>query len=148
VARLKKKEKPITEPWRTIRDALLGLSAPSNNGDKPLLPNHVFVPGARVYAKHTGSPLDMPAKTLKAGAHGVPGGENVLVSPDGAIRYFSIRECARLQTFPDDYCFEGTWKTLVRQVGTAVPVAVVERLAGAIREHLCRSESSRAALGA
>ena len=82
-----------------------------------------------MYEKHTGSPLDMPSKTLKAGVHGVPGGENILVAPDGAIRYFTIRECARLQTFPDDYAFTGCWKTLVRQVGNAVPVAVVESVA-------------------
>ena len=45
--------------------------------------------------------MDEPAKTLKAGNHGVPGGENTLVVGAGEVRYFTIRECARLQTFPD-----------------------------------------------
>ena len=56
---------------------------------------------ARKYlAGHTGSALDEPAKTLKAGDHGVPGGENMLMLPDGTVRYFTVRESARLQTFP------------------------------------------------
>jgi DNA (cytosine-5)-methyltransferase 1 len=78
----------------------------------------------------------MPSKTLKAGAHGVPGGENILLTPDGAIRYFTIRECARLQTFPDNYAFVGTWKSLVRQIGNAVPVTLVELIATEIHNHL------------
>jgi DNA (cytosine-5)-methyltransferase 1 len=70
--------------------------------------------------------LDEPAKTLKAGDHGVPGGENMLVKPSGAVRYFSIREAARLQTFPDDYEFFGAWSEAMRQLGNAVPVRLAE----------------------
>jgi DNA (cytosine-5)-methyltransferase 1 len=128
IERLKKQSKPVLLAWRTVRDALVGLPLPAAKDDYCNIPNHILVPGARVYPSHTGSPIDMPAKTLKAGDHGVPGGENILVTPDGAIRYFTIRECARLQTFPDDYAFLGTWKPLVRQVGNAVPVVVAERL--------------------
>lgn len=136
VDRLRKKEQPGLLAWRTIRDTLVGLPEPVSKGQDLAMPNHVFVPGARVYPGHTGSPVDMPSKTLKAGAHGVPGGENILVAPDGAIRYFTIRECGRLQTFPDEYTFIGTWKSLVRQVGNAVPVALVEHVGTAIYDHL------------
>ena len=52
--------------------------------------NHVFQPGARSYPGHTGSPLDQPAKALKAGVHGVPGGENMMVKDDGTIRYWVL----------------------------------------------------------
>jgi DNA (cytosine-5)-methyltransferase 1 len=136
VERLRNRPEPQSLPWRTIRDALVGLPLPVTKDQEPRIPNHILVPGARVYPSHTGSPLDMPSKTLKAGDHGVPGGENILVTPDGAIRYFTIRECARLQTFPDEYTFLGTWKPLVRQVGNAVPVAVVEQLGKAIMGRL------------
>jgi DNA (cytosine-5)-methyltransferase 1 len=136
VQRLKQRPEPRSLPWRTIRDALVGLPLPVAQDEEPRIPNHVLVPGARVYPSHTGSPIDMPSKTLKAGDHGVPGGENILVTPDGAIRYFTIRECARLQTFPDEYTFIGTWKPLVRQVGNAVPVAVVELLGKAIADRM------------
>jgi DNA (cytosine-5)-methyltransferase 1 len=134
--RLKSGPKPTLLPWPTIRDAFVGLPLAVAPGQEPMLPNHILVPGARVYPKHTGSPFDMPSKTLKAGDHGVPGGENVLVTPDGAIRYFTIRECARLQTFPDDYAFLGNWKSLVRQLGNAVPVRLVEHVGRAILARL------------
>jgi DNA (cytosine-5)-methyltransferase 1 len=80
--------------------------------------------------------LDEPAKTLKAGDHGVPGGENMLLKPDGSVRYFTVRESARLQTFPDDYVFSGSWTENMRQLGNAVPVRLAEVIASSIRNHL------------
>ena len=38
-----------------------------------------------MYAGHSGSKLDEPSKTIKAGAHGVPGGENMVVLDNGTI---------------------------------------------------------------
>src|SRR5690242_14055385 len=81
--------------WRTVRDVISDLPKPSV-GIRELISNHRFQPGARVYPGHTGSLLDAPAKTLKAGDHGVPGGENMLAYSDGSVRYFTIRESARL----------------------------------------------------
>lgn len=120
-----------TSPWMTVRDAISDLPDPErwpNSG----VPNHVFNPGARSYPGHTGSPLDEPGKTLKAGDHGVPGGENMLVRPDGSVRYFTVREAARLQTFPDDYVFQGAWSEAMRQLGNAVPVRLAETIARSV----------------
>jgi DNA (cytosine-5)-methyltransferase 1 len=108
--------------WATVRDTLADLPLPAKDHSSIKLPNHRFQPGARSYPGHTGSPLDEPAKTLKAGDHGVPGGENMVAMPDGSVRYFSVRESARLQTFPDDYRFNGSWSEAMRQLGNAVPV--------------------------
>jgi DNA (cytosine-5)-methyltransferase 1 len=74
------------------------------------------------YHGHTGNPIDRPAKTVKAGVHGVPGGEHVLVRDDGSYRYLTVRECARLQGFPDCYRFEGPRSEAMRQTGTALPI--------------------------
>lgn len=130
-------EKPALLPWRTVRDALSDLPDPEQ---KPRAAsrhlNHQFQPGARSYPGHTGSPLDEPAKTLKAGDHGVPGGENMLRRPDGSVRYFSVRESARLQAFPDDFLFHGSWTETMRQLGNAVPVTLAEVVATSIRDHL------------
>ena len=84
--------------------------------------------------------LDLPAKTLKAGDHGVPGGENMLLRPDGSTRYFTIRESARLQTFPDGYLLHGAWSEAMRQLGNAVPVALGHLVAGGVAERLITTE--------
>lgn len=118
-------------PWLTVRDAISDLPDPEKYKSRSIA-NHVFNPGARSYPGHTGSPMDEPAKTLKAGDHGVPGGENMLARPDGSVRYFTTREAARLQTFPDDYTFQGAWTETMRQLGNAVPVRLAEAVARSV----------------
>ena len=122
-------------PWKTVRDALQGLPNPKTTPESEWK-NHILVPGARSYAGHTGSLLDEPAKTLKAGDHGVPGGENTLCLRDGNVRYFTVREAARLQSFPDDYIFPVSWTESMRQLGNAVPVRMAEILAMNIGKHI------------
>ncbi|MFQ5450504.1 MAG: DNA cytosine methyltransferase [Nitrospinaceae bacterium] len=126
---------PQEKPWTTVRDAIIDLPDPQKIPASEIL-NHQFNPGARVYKGHTGSPLDEPAKTLKAGDHGVPGGENMVVFPDQRVRYFTVRECARLQTFPDNYAFQGSWTESMRQLGNAVPVTLAALIAHKIKKTL------------
>jgi len=128
-------------PWLTVRDAISDLPDPEKHPWNDVL-NHHFNPGARSYPGHTGSPLDEPAKTLKAGDHGVPGGENMLARLDGSIRYFTVREAARLQTFPDDYKFRGPWTEAMRQLGNAVPVRLAEVVARSVAQTI-RSPNTR-----
>lgn len=128
---------PNTLPWRTTRDAISGLPDPELEPElSSQHHNHRFQAGARSYPGHTGSPLDEPAKTLKAGVHGVPGGENMLLRPDGSVRYFTVRESARLQTFPDQFCFHGSWTETMRQLGNAVPVDLATIIAKSVKRHL------------
>ncbi|ATE66058.1 DNA cytosine methyltransferase [Rhizorhabdus dicambivorans] len=130
-------DRPALKPWRTTRDALIGLPDPElSPREKSEFVDHRYQPGARSYPGHTGSPLDEPAKTLKAGVHGVPGGENMLRRPDGSVRYFTIRESARLQTFPDQMIFHGSWSETMRQLGNAVPVDLAHVVAKSTFEHL------------
>lgn len=137
------------EAWRTVRDALT---------NKPALPppleplkaklehpdflHHFGWPGAREYAGHTPNDLDKPAKTVKAGVHGVPGGETVLRLDDGSIRYMTVREVARVMTFPDDRQLEGPRGEQMRQLGNAVPVDLAKFMAKAVAEAL-RSAANR-----
>lgn len=123
-------------PWLTVRDAISDLPDPEKHPERELVQAHRFQPGARSYAGHTGSPLDEPSKALKAGDHGVPGGENMLRRPDGSVRYFTVRESARIQTFPDEYIFEGSWSETMRQLGNAVPVKLAAVVAGSVCELL------------
>lgn len=127
---------PSLKPWRTVRDAIHDLPDPERPGSTEKALNHRLVPGARAYKGHTGSLLDEPAKTLKAGDHGVPGGENMMALDGGRVRYFTVRESARLQTFPDDYAFHGSWTESMRQIGNAVPVELGRVVATSIRSYL------------
>jgi DNA (cytosine-5)-methyltransferase 1 len=132
------------QPWRTVRDAIADLGQPSRDSTRVEFQNHIFQAGARAYPGHTGSPLDAPAKTLKAGDHGVPGGENMLLYPDGRVRYFTVRESCRLQTFPDGYVFEGSWSENMRQLGNAVPVMLGEKVLGSVQDALGKHATRRA----
>ena len=134
---LKIADRPLDEAWLTVRDAISDLPDPEHApGTAQRFHDHRFQPGARSYPGHTGSPLDEPAKTLKAGVHGVPGGENMLRRPDGSVRYFTIRESARLQTFPDDMVFHGSWTETMRQLGNAVPCQLARIVATGVRDKL------------
>ncbi len=125
------------QAWRTVREALSDIPDPELHPTAASkLLNHRFQPGARSYPGHTGSPLDEPAKTLKAGVHGVPGGENMLLRPNGSVRYFTVRESAELQTFPRDYKFHGSWTETMRQLGNAVPVKLAAVIAGDVAKRL------------
>lgn len=105
--------------WLTCRDAFLGLGTPSFEAK---VSGHEPRGAGKQYEGHTGSPIDEPAKTLKAGTHGVPGGENMVVDRDGTSRHFTVREAARLQGLPDTFELPGSWSQAMRQLGNAVPV--------------------------
>lgn len=127
--------KPVGIRWQTVRDALNGMPEPKTSGVKGWH-NHFLKEGARAYPGHTGSPLDEPSKALKAGGHGVPGGENMFRRVDGSLRYYSVREAARIQTFPDDYELHGAWGEAMRQLGNAVPMKLAATMAHSVAEHL------------
>jgi DNA (cytosine-5)-methyltransferase 1 len=117
---------PPTQPWVTIREALSDLHncKPNTTSHK----DHIIRDGARSYAGHTGSYIDQPSKTIKAGGHGVPGGENMIRFEDDSVRYLTVLEAKRIQTFPDEYQIHGAWTEAMRQLGNAVPVKLAQTI--------------------
>lgn len=151
-------------PWHTLRDAIAGIG---DNKPLPEVPDewldrtehflggfteHIGWPGARIYDGHTPNELDRPAKTVKAGVHGVPGGESVMLldelvadkaAPGGVRykhRYMTVRETARVMTFPDTWELRGPRGEKMRQLGNAVPVALGEVFAKAVAAVLDEAE--------
>ncbi|MCP2169148.1 DNA cytosine methyltransferase [Goodfellowiella coeruleoviolacea] len=141
------------KPWRTLRDALAGddgadplPDVPWNRLDRKqyddMPKEHIGWPDARIYPGHTPNVLDRPAKTVKAGVHGVPGGESVMLtdtlvkgtgkSREYRHRYMTVRETARVMTFPDEWVLCGPRGEQMRQLGNAVPVLLGEVFAKAV----------------
>ena len=59
-------------------------------------------------------------------------------------RPLTVRECARLQTFPDDFVFSGTLGDKIQMIGNAVPVRFAEAVAMSVMADLSdRRPSSR-----
>lgn len=129
---------PLEIPWTTVRDAIGDLPRPSVKNES--ISNHILHPGARVYVGHTGSIWDEPAKALKAGSHGVPGGENVIVEQNGKVRYFTIREMIRLQGLPDSFSINESWVSAIKQLGNAVPVQVGHLFSEALRKQISKKQ--------
>lgn len=75
----------------------------------------------------------LPSKTVIAG--GTAGGGRSHLHPE-IPRTLSVRECARLQTFPDDYVFCGASARQFTQVGNAVPPVLAAHVGKAIAESI------------
>jgi len=63
-----------------------------------------------------------------------------------AHRPITHREAARLQTFPDDFVFEGSKIEIAKQIGNAVPPRLAEAVARSVRRMLMPATSERKAL--
>ena len=79
--------------------------------------------------------LDKPAPTIRACYHGHRG-QSALLPVEESLRMLTERECARIQTFPEDYVFrtrqEGKVGPIYHQIGNAVPVRLAEAMGRAL----------------
>lgn len=131
------------KPWRTLRQATWELPEPlGDRVEHPDWLHHYGWPGAREYPGHSPNDLDRPAKTVKAGVHGVPGGESVMRLDDDSIRYMTVRETARVMTFPDHWELTGPRGEQMRQLGNAVPVDLGRTIADSVATALGRAATS------
>lgn len=59
------------------------------------------------------------------------------------LRRLSVRECAIIQTFPNDFIFKGSIGNMYKQIGNAVPVDLAYKIAELIKKELIKHESNR-----
>lgn len=77
---------------------------------------------------------DLPARTLMA--HLGKDGYSHIHYDSAQARTISVREAARLQSFPDGFTFAGTMNPAFRQIGNAVPPLLAKAVAQVMRETL------------
>lgn len=123
--------------WRTLRDVIGDLPEPTASAEDAVVHGHLAWPGARLYRGHRGSYLDEVSKTIKAGVHGVAGGEHIVHLDDGSYRYLTVRECMRIQDLPDSMNIDDHRTAAMRQIGNAVPPRVAEAFGAAIARTMC-----------
>lgn len=81
--------------------------------------------------------MDRPARTLTVrNLVGATGDMLRIRLPDGRRRTLSVREAARLQSFPDWFTFHGSDKSKFEQIGNAVPPLLALAVAQTVRDRL------------
>lgn len=108
---------PRKIPGKTTLHQMLTDLGPPNGRNGHVL--HGSIP--RPYGSRNGSRLHRPSRTLLAGTGSPAGGTNMFQQADGTYRYYTLREMARIQSFPDTYRLHPTWSRAARQMGNACP---------------------------
>jgi DNA (cytosine-5)-methyltransferase 1 len=81
--------------------------------------------------------LDRPARTVTCrNLAGATGDMHRVALPDGRRRRLTVREGARLQSFPDWYEFQGSETSCYNQIGNAVPPMLAYHIAASFRAYL------------
>lgn len=136
-----------------LREGALGINHGKTHGDRLTIPNHEYLLGgfSTMYmSRNRVRGWDEPSFTIQAGGRHAPihpqapkmkfieQNKRIFVEgKEDLYRRLSVRECARIQTFPDDFAFiYNNVANGYKMIGNAVPVNFAKELALAIKEQL------------
>ncbi|MDD4382539.1 MAG: DNA cytosine methyltransferase [Candidatus Shapirobacteria bacterium] len=112
-------------------------NTPQNGGDRTSWPEKLILTCHKNTTGHKDvygrMRWDAPSPTMTGGCGMITKGRFGHPEQDRAI---SLREAARLQTFPDDFIFIGNFGDIAKQIGNAVPPRLGELTAKAILESI------------
>ncbi|QPI46236.1 DNA cytosine methyltransferase [Weissella paramesenteroides] len=126
--------------WLTAKD---GIDDLWNKVNKTNIPNHTsrdiskakFYPGRKMQGNNRIS-ANRPSPTIRAEHHGNIEAHyrTILSCPDdmSGWRRLSVRECARLQSFPDTYNFTSSASSAYKAIGNAVPPVLAWNIARSV----------------
>lgn len=133
------------KPFRTAEEAIDDLW---NMIDKTSISNHTskdyskakFYPGKKLQGNNRIA-ANKPSPTIRAEHHGNIEGHYRSNNPNDindvtGWRRLSVRECARLQSFPDNFIFPCSSSSAYKQVGNAVPPILAWNVANALYDTL------------
>ncbi len=123
-------------PWVTIKDAIGDLEDDEKHRS---LPNYGYSK-AKLFPGKQGNTItkaDRPAPTMRAEHHG-----NIEFHYS-LPRRLSVREAARIQSFPDDFTFFRSVTDAYRQIGNAVAPVFAWHIAKMIKSILEKSEENK-----
>jgi len=90
--------------------------------------------------------LDTPSRTVTCRNLSAPTGDMLRIRlPDGRRRRLTVREGARLQSFPDWFEFKGTEESQCNQIGNAVPPILAKALACFVKAYLQKTTAQKSA---
>ena len=148
-----KKKLTLTDAIADLQKTAIPAKVPNNANEACFIGNHEYMTGgfSTIYmSRNRVRAWDEPSFTIQAGGRHAPIHpqapkmtfieQNVRIFARGKehlYRRLSVRECARIQTFPDDFLFK--YQQVVdgyKMVGNAVPVQIAYVLASKIMQDL------------
>ncbi|PTL37411.1 DNA cytosine methyltransferase [Alkalicoccus saliphilus] len=133
--------------WKTAKEAIEDLWGKEEDLS---IPNHnqisraKFYPGRRMQG-NSRIKADKPSVTIRAEHHGnIEAHYNTYNSENEedmrGWRRLTVRECARIQSFPDDFVFLGSATQTYKQIGNAVPPVLGWHVARAVQNVLLKND--------
>lgn len=139
--------------WMTAKEAIDDLWGKENDTsifNQSQISRAKFYPGKRMQG-NTQIKADQPSVTIRAEHHGNIEAHYRSTNPTDPDnmqywRRLSVRECARLQTFPDNFEFKGSATAAYKQVGNAVPPVLGWHVAHSVAKCLNQVHSKQSSL--